>query len=291
LPAKNQKQKYKYSTMVKTFLLSAISLLICVQLSAQKKGKNPAVPAERMVLVSTDFGNMKIKLYNETPQSRDNFIKLVEQGFYDSLLFHRVIQGFMIQGGDPESKHAPAGTMLGGGDIGYTIPAEFNDSLYHKKGALCAARTENPDKAGSGCQFYIVEGKPVTDDELNRIEQSINNGTRMQTVFQQVINQPENAELKTTFVRLQQTNQRDSLNTLIQTTIQPMINAKMKPFKYTPAQREVYKTIGGTAMLDQNYTVFGEVVEGLDVIDKIAAVKTTSDRPDSDIRMKMKMIN
>ena len=142
--------------------------------------------------------------------------------------------------------------MLGGGDIGYTIPAEFNDSLYHKKGALCAARTENPEKAGSGCQFYIVQGKPVSDEDLNRIEQSINNGSRMQTVFQQVINEPANAELKATFVRLQQTNQRDSLNTLIQNTIQPMINAKMKPFKYSPTQREVYMTVDSTAMLNQN---------------------------------------
>ena len=275
--------------MVKTILLSAISLLICVNLSAQKKG-NPLAPAERMVLISTDFGDMKVKLYNETPQSRDNFIKMVEKGFYDSLLFHRVIQGFMIQGGDPESKHAAPGVMLGNGDVGYTIPAEFNDSLYHKKGALCAARTENPEKAGSACQFYIVQGKPISGEELDRQEQSINNGSRMQTAFQQVINQPENMELKTTFMRLQQTNQRDSLNTLIQTTIQPMINAKMKPFKYTETQREVYKTKGGTPMLDQNYTVFGEVVEGLDVIDKIAAVKTSSDRPLTDVRMKMKMI-
>jgi len=278
--------------MLKTFLLSAISMMVCLQLTAQKKGSNPLVPAERMVLISTEFGDMKLKLYNQTPQNRDNFVKLVQQGFYDSLLFHRVIQGFMIQGGDPESKNAAPGVMLGGGDVGYTIPAEFNDSLYHKKGALCAARTENPEKAGSGCQFYIVHGKPVSDEELTRFEQSINNGSRMQTVFQQVINEPANAELKATFVRLQQTGQRDSLNTLIQTTIQPLINEKMKPFKYSPSQREVYKTAGGTAMLDQNYTVFGEVVEGFEVIDKIAAVKTVSgDRPVSDVRMKMKMIN
>jgi len=276
--------------MVKTILLSAISLLICINLSAQKKGNNPLAPAERMVLISTEFGDMKLKLYNETPQSRDNFIKLVEKGFYDSLLFHRVMQGFMIQGGDPESKNAAPGVMLGGGDVGYTIPAEFHDSLYHKKGALCAARTENPEKAGSGCQFYIVQGKPISGEELDKFEQSINNGSRMQTAFQQVINEPANTELKTTFMRLQQTNQRDSLNALIQNTIQPMINAKMKPFKYSATQREVYKTKGGTPMLDQNYTVFGEVVEGMEVIDKIAAVKTASDRPLSDVRMKIKMI-
>ena len=123
------------------------------------------------------------------------------------------------------------------------------------------------------------------------MEQNINNGSRMQTAFQQIINDPANAELKTTFVRLQQTNQRDSLNTLIQTTIQPMINAKSKPFHYSAKQRDTYRRFGGTPMLDQNYTVFGEVVEGLDVIDKIAAVKTANDRPLSDVRMKMKMLN
>jgi cyclophilin family peptidyl-prolyl cis-trans isomerase len=197
----------------------------------------------------------------------------------------------MIQGGDPESKNAAPGVMLGGGDIGYTIPAEFHDSLYHKKGALCAARTENPEKAGSACQFYIVQGKQITDEEMDRFEQNINNGSRMQTAFQQVINDPANAELKTTFVRLQQTNQRDSLNTLIQTTIQPLINAKVKPFHYSWKQRDTYRIVGGTPMLDLSYTVFGEVVEGMDVIDKIAAVKTSSDRPLSDIRMKMKMLN
>ena len=277
--------------MLKTFVLASITMMMCTTLSAQKKESSPAAPGERMVLISTDYGDMKVKLYNETPKSRDNFIKLVQEGFYDSLLFHRVIKTFMIQGGDPQSKNAAPGVMLGGGDIGYTIPAEFNDSLFHKKGALCAARTENPEKAGSGCQFYIAQGKTYTDAELDQFEQSINNGTRMQGAFQQIINDPANAALKETFVRMQQTNQRDSLNTLIQTTIQPMINAKVKPFKYTAAQREIYKTVGGIPALDQGYTVFGEVVEGFDVIDKIAAVPTaTGDRPVTDVRMKMKVL-
>jgi len=278
--------------MSKTILLAAISMMFCLGVSAQKKEKNPLAPAERMVLISTDYGDIKVKLYNETPKSRDNFIKMVEAGFYDSLLFHRIIKGFMIQGGDPDSKNAAPGVMLGNGDVGYTIPAEFNDSLFHKKGALCAARTENPEKAGSACQFYLVQGKTYTDAELDQVEQSINNGTRMQGAFQQIISDPANAALKETFVRLQKTNQRDSLNNLIQTTIQPMINAKVKPFKYSAAQREAYKTIGGTPQLDQGYTVFGEVTQGLDVIDKIAAVQTAQgDRPVTDVRMKMKMIN
>lgn len=203
---------------------------------AAKEKKSASAVKERMVLVHTEYGDMKIKLYNETPLHRDNFIKLAEKGYYDSLLFHRVIKSFMIQGGDPQSKHAPAGQQLGGGDIGYTIPAEFNNNLIHKKGALCAARTENPKKESSGCQFYIVQGKVTLDQELNAMESRGN-------------------------------------------------------FKYTEAQRNAYKTIGGTPFLDRSYTVYGEVVEGLDVIDKIAAVKTApGDRPVKDVWMTVKVI-
>lgn len=278
--------------MLKTFVLIMTGMLLSNQMIAQDKAGNAAEPTKNIVLISTEFGDMKVKLYNETPLSRDNFVKLVKEGFYDSLLFHRIIKSFMIQGGDPQSKNAAPGVMLGNGDVGYTIPAEFNDLLFHKKGALCAARTENPEKAGSACQFYIVQGKTYTDAELDMIEQNINNGSRMQGAFQTIINDAANAGLKETFMRLQQTNQRDSLNALIQNTIQPMINEKVKPFKYTADQREVYKTVGGTPQLDQNYTVFGEVLEGLDVLDKIAAVATgQADRPVKDVRMKMKLLN
>jgi len=258
---------------------------------SDKETKNTPAETERIVLISTEFGDMKVKLYNQTPKTRDNFMKLAQEGFYDSLLFHRVIKEFMIQGGDPDSKNAAAGVGLGGGDVGYTIPAEFNDSLYHKKGALCTARRETPEKASSGCQFYIVQGKKFTDAELDQMEQNINNSVRPQFAFQTIINRPENAALKEQFTRYQQTKQRDSLNALVASTIQPMINAEVKTFKYSDKQRTEYKTVGGTAMLDQNYTVFGEVIEGLDVIDKIAAVSTSSgDRPVSDVRMKMKVI-
>ncbi len=266
-------------------------MFLCLGLSAQNKEANPLVPAERIVQIGTEFGVIKVKLYNETPKSRDNFVKLVQDGFYDSLLFHRVIKGFMIQGGDPQSKNAAPGVMLGNGDVGYTIPAEFNDSLFHKKGALCAARTENPEKAGSACQFYLAQGKTLTDAELDQFERNINKGSRMQGAFQQIINDPANAALKETFVRLQQSSQHDSLNALVQSTIQPMIDAKVKPFKYSAAQREIYKTTGGIPSLDQGYTVFGEVIEGLDVIDKIAAVQTgQGDRPVADVRMTMKVL-
>lgn len=204
----------------------------------EKKEKTASVDTtlNRIVLISTEFGNMKIKLYDATPRHRDNFILLARTGFYDSLLFHRVIKNFMIQGGDPDSRHAPAGVMLGGGDIGYTIPPEFVDTIIHKKGALCAARTDNPEKASSGCQFYIVQGSVLNDEQIKMYEAR---------------------------------------------TGQPM----------TEQQKAVYKTIGGTPWLDRAYTVYGEVIEGLDVIDKIAAVQTApGDRPLKDVRMKVSVI-
>ena len=190
-----------------------------------------AIAQKTKVSIETTQGKIVVMLYDGTPKHRDNFIKLVKQHFYDSTLFHRVIPQFMIQGGDPQSKNAAAGAMLGNGDVGYTIPAEFKDEYYHKKGALAAARDNNPAKASSGCQFYIVTGKVATDAELDQME-------------------------------------------------------KRMGHKYTAAQREEYKTHGGTPHLDASYTVFGEVIEGQDVADKIAAVpRGGSDRPNTDVRM------
>lgn len=221
-------------------LLSLTILLFSTPAFSQKNNKTDKKAAMEKVYyvqITTDFGTMKVKLYNETPLHRDNFVKLVSEGFYDSLLFHRVIKGFMIQGGDPQSKNAAAGQMLGSGDVGYRIPAEFNDSLYHKKGVLAAARDNNPEKASSGCQFYIVQGKPMIENELQMAERRSG---------------------------------------------KPMSEAK----------RNDYKTIGGSAWLDGEYTVFGEVIEGLDVIDKIAAVPCgPMDRPASDVRMKMVLVD
>jgi cyclophilin family peptidyl-prolyl cis-trans isomerase len=221
-------------------LLSLTVLLLSTPAFSQKNNKTDKKAAMEKVYyvqITTDFGTMKVKLYNETPLHRDNFVKLVSEGFYDSLLFHRVIKGFMIQGGDPQSKNAAAGQMLGSGDVGYRIPAEFNDSLYHKKGVLAAARDNNPEKASSGCQFYIVQGKPMIENEIQMAERRSG---------------------------------------------KPMSEAK----------RNDYKTIGGSIWLDGEYTVFGEVVEGLDVIDKIAAVPCGQmDRPASDVRMKMVLVD
>lgn len=199
---------------------------------------------ERLVEITTDYGVMIAKLYDSTPLHRDNFVKLVQQKFYDSLLFHRVIDQFMIQGGDPTSKTAVEGARLGAGSVrGDRIPAEFKTSFFHKKGALAAARDENPTKASSNCQFYIVQGKSMSQQELDNVY-----------------------------------DQR--------------IKTSNPSFSYTASQREVYSRIGGTPFLDQSYTVFGEVVSGLDVIDKIAkAPKDATDRPIQNIRMKIRLLN
>jgi cyclophilin family peptidyl-prolyl cis-trans isomerase len=218
-----------------------------VTLKAQK-GKKQSIMEERIVInaperclveIQTDFGRMVVWLYDATPKHRDNFLKLAEQGYYDDLIFHRVINGFMIQGGDPNSRNAKPGQQLGSGGPGYTVPAEFVDSLFHKKGALAAARTGdqiNPEKASSGSQFYIVQGRPVGEQDLN-------------------------------------------------------MNESRKNFRYSKAQRDAYIELGGTPFLDRDYTVFGEVVEGLDVIDKIASVATQpGDRPAEDVKMKIRVI-
>lgn len=234
-----------------------------------------------MVLIETSFGNMKVKLYDETPKHKENFIKLAAQGFYNDLLFHRVISDFMIQGGDPDSKGAPAGTMLGNGGPGYTIPAEFNDSLFHFKGVLAGARMPdnvNPNKESSGSQFYIVQGNVFTEEELADMEEgmSINNYIMTHPDVQESLGQ------------LQINQDKEGIDKLLESI------ANEKDFvmmKFPDFKREKYKTIGGTPHLDNNYTVFGEVIEGLEVIDKIAAViKDPNDRPIEDITMKISVI-
>ena len=191
------------------------------------------------VKIETAYGDIVVKLYNETPKHRDNFLKLVKEGTYDGVLFHRVIQNFMIQGGDPNSRNAKKGEMLGNGELGYTLPAEFVPSLYHKKGALAAARQAdqvNPEKRSSSCQFYIVQGEKWDAEKLKRVETSMGKS-------------------------------------------------------FTKEQAEVYATLGGTPFLDGDYTVFGEVVEGLEVVDKIAAVACgPMNRPLEDVKMKMTII-
>lgn len=197
-----------------------------------------AKPTHNYVRIKTDKGECIVMLYNQTPQHRDNFLKLAKEGFYNGTLFHRVINAFMIQGGDPDSKTAKPGQALGSGDLGYRVPAEFRDSLFHKKGVLAAARDNNPEKASSASQFYLVQGKTFTDEQLNMIE-----------------------------------------------------TQRLQGRKIPAWQREIYKTIGGTPHLDQNYTAYGEVVMGIEMIDKIAALETSQgDRPIEDIKMEVSIL-
>ncbi len=197
---------------------------------AQKKSKK-----DYLVTITTEYGTMYAVLYDDTPKHKANFIALADTGFYNGTLFHRIINGFMIQGGDPNSKKAAPGEPLGNGDVGYQVSAEFNEKRFHKKGVLAAARDNNPAKASSGCQFYIVQGKVLRDEDF--------------------------------------------------------ATAERRSGRTIPAdQRQVYKTVGGTPHLDQNYTVFGEVIKGAEVIDAIAGQPRDSyDRPQKDIPMQVKV--
>ena len=228
--------------LMKKIFLFAGFLLSAFFLFAQKDSTLKKKDRKRDVLLQTNYGDLVVRLSDSTPLHRDNFLRLVKTGFYDSLLFHRVIQNFMIQGGDPVSKNAPPGKPLGNGGPGYRVPAEFRTTLFHKKGVIAAARDNNPEKASSGSQFYITQGKIFSDAGL------------------------------------------DSMETF-----------RLQGRKIPLAQREVYKSIGGVPQLDQNYTVFGDLLKGWDILDKIAAAETSKgadrDRPLQDIRIiKAKLI-
>lgn len=251
--------------------------------------------SKETILISTNYGNMKIKLFNETPLHRDNFLKLVREHFYDSLLFHRVIQEFMIQGGDPDSKYAEPAKLLGDGDLKYTIPAEFVPALYHKKGMLCAARNGddvNPEKASSACQFYIVQGKKRTEEDLISFEKRINKPL-ISKIKDEILDKPEHKDLKEKITNFKKEQNNDSLMVYFKIVNKLVEEAYTKTTHYTfPTEHKtIYKTIGGVPHLDNQYTIFGEVIEGLDVIDKIAAVgKNKNDRPLIDIRMNISII-
>ena len=225
--------------MKRVFVIPGI-LLFTISSFAQKDATLRKKDKKRDVLLQTNYGDIIVRLSDSTPLHRDNFLLLAKTGFYDSTLFHRVIQNFMIQGGDPNSKNAPGGQPLGNGGPAKKIPPEFRQTLFHKKGVLAAARNDNPEKASSGSQFYIVAGKVFTDAGLDSVE---------------------------------------------------TYRLKRKiPF----AQREVYKTIGGTPHLDQTYTVYGEVVKGMEIVDKISIVQTSKgpdrDRPLQERISKTKLI-
>lgn len=263
-------------------IILACSTVACK--SGQKKDGN--MEKETVLKIETSMGDIKVKLYNETPKHRDNFIKLAKDGTYNGTLFHRVIKDFMVQAGDPESKNAPKGKMLGSGDVGYTVPAEFvYPKYFHKKGALSAARQGdevNPKKESSGCQFYIVTGKVFNDSTLLNMEQQKN-----QNKVTEAFNALAQKHMKEIY-KMRKANDQDGLYALQDTLfIQAEAEAAKQPdFHFTPEQIKAYTTIGGTPHLDGEYTVFGEVVEGMDIVDKIQQVKTDrSDRPEEDVKI------
>lgn len=241
-------------------------------------GINAIAQKEPIVTIKTSEGTIKLKLYNDTPLHRDNFIKLAKDNFYSGIIFHRVIKNFMIQGGDPDSKNPKADSTYGEGGPGYDIPAEIVKTHFHKKGVLAAAREgdkENPERKSSGSQFYIVQGKKFTDDELDKIEKRVNERLKAslsQKIFTEEISKTENKDLSP-----------EELKNNINIKVEALLNATA-PFKISEERREVYKKVGGSPHLDESYTIFGEVIEGLDVVDKIAATPTNKkDRPLKDI--------
>lgn len=269
--------------MIKSLLSTAFLCLLLTAFAQDKKG-------EYVVTIKTSYGDMVAILYNETPKHKENFIKLANSKFYDSLLFHRVMNEFMIQGGDPESKKAVAGQSLGSGNPGYTIEAEFRPTLFHERGSLAAARTPdagNPTKASSGSQFYIVQGKKYTTEEIDQFEESLRNNKKSQ-YLREIIMSPKYTGLLTQIQEHQRAQDGAWLNEFFEKSDTLIVKEKpgYKPFAFTPEQKAVYTTVGGTPFLDGEYTVFGKVIKGMEVVDKITAVaKDAQNRPNEDIRM------
>lgn len=242
----------------------------------------------KMVRMETTHGDILIKLYEETPVHRKNFLKLVREGFYDSLLFHRVIEDFMIQGGDPDSKNASPGEQLGNGGPGYQLEAELMpQKYYHKKGVLAAARKgdqQNPLRKSSGSQFYIVHGRTYSPEELNQIEKRIQ---RRDSQWHTMLYMFNNRDIKEQVDSLRRSGKRKALNDLARKIGQKAQEEYGEgKFSFTTRQRKTYRETGGAPHLDGAYTVFGEVTKGMDVIDKIAALETDSNnRPKADVRI------
>jgi len=240
--------------------------------------------------IHTDYGNIKVRLFEDTPLHAANFEKLVKEGYYNGTTFHRVIKQFMIQGGDPNTKDTAFTGQPGMGGPGYTLPAEIGSKHLHFKGALAAARQGdqvNPKKESSGSQFYIVQGAPVPEAQLDQMTQQLTNSQK-QAFMRTFLDRPENQWIKTIDAQKLQKENPDSLKALDKkiTAELDAAFAKEPAFKYSTADKEKYKTMGGTPHLDLQYTVFGEVVEGLDVVDKIALVETMpGDKPKINIRI------
>ena len=273
------------SNKILLICLAFIALTACS--AGSKKQTNHHMENEKRTLVKleTTMGNITVALYNETPKHRDNFIKLVKEGVYDSTLFHRVIKQFMIQAGDPDSKNASDTAMLSSGDVGYTIPAEFNPKFFHKKGVLAAARQGddvNPEKASSGCQFYIVTGRKFTEPQLLGMENKINE-QHEEALFDSLARQ----HMKEIY-KMRKAGDNAGLLEL-QDTLEAQAREladNEEKFRFTPEQIKAYSTVGGAPHLDGSYTVFGEVTEGMEVVENIEIAKTNrADRPVENIRI------
>ena len=242
------------------------------------------------VKIHTTMGDITVRLYDETPLHRDNFVKLVQEGYYDGTLFHRVIKDFMIQGGDPDSKGAPSDRMLGTGGPDYTIPAEILPQFVHKRGALAAARQGdevNPERRSSGSQFYIVWGKAYNEGQLRQLDRQLEMQA-LQTAFNRMV-----SERRADIMQLRRNRDHAALQ-ILQEELQTLAMAEVKahPVALSDHQREVYSTVGGTPHLDGQYTVFGEVVEGLETVGKIEQAATgRGDRPLEDIAMTLTLID
>ena len=273
-----------------SFMMVVLTLISCSANNTESASESAAQPQttnSKMTKgkLETTMGDIVVELYDETPQHRDNFVKLVQEGYYDGVLFHRVIKDFMIQTGDGNSKTAGPDATLGDGDPGYTIPAEFvYPKYFHKRGALAAARTGdqvNPERRSSGSQFYIVTGKIYSSDELKMMTQRLAT-VKKQDIFRRLVNE-NHAQIET----LQRNQDNEGLNELQNRLIQQTeAEAAQSPFSLTDEQIDAYTSVGGTPHLDGQYTVFGQVIEGMDVVDKIQNAQTgRMDRPVSDIKI------
>ncbi len=268
-------QPFKY-----LFLSLLIMFAVIAFVPTQVEVDNPPMTK---IKLTTNYGDIVLQLYNDTPLHRDNFIKIVQDGILDSLLFHRVIDQFIIQAGDTDSKKASAEDTIGSGDLGYTIPAEITPTRFHKKGALTAARGDLPDRASSSTQFCVVQGKVFNDSLLNMAETRINGWLAEYYI-------KHDPAYKVQLDSLLLALEKEDWPSMIQINDRFRKLAKdyqnFVPYLIPETHREVYRTIGGTPHLDQNYTVFGEVISGLNVVDSIAAVKTNDmDRPLKDVRI------
>ena len=277
----------KYIIQMKRMFVLVLIVVVGLGISCSRAEKNGK---DVLVLIKTEFGDIKLKLFDETPEHKKNFIKLIEEDFYDGVLFHRIMKNFMIQGGDPNSKNAQPGARLGMGNPGYTVPAEINPKYFHKKGALAAARKggpSNPEKRSSGSQFYIVQGFVHTPGKLDTMAMSMNQRGKNELMKECFTAETEKLN------EFKSNNDQAGFNECV-AEIRAEIDSiwETSPQKdFTPEQREAYTTVGGYPALDGDYTVFGEVVEGLDVLDKISAVETDRyNRPVKDIKMEIELL-